>query len=54
MKERFGSLRCTDLLKTDISPELTPVAQEMGLTNRCDILIVNAIQRVEALLQEEA
>lgn len=54
VKERFGSVRCADLLKTELPPELSPAAQEMGLTNRCEIQIVNAIQRVEALLQEEA
>lgn len=53
-QEKFGHLRCAPLLKTEISPESSAVAQAMGLTNRCDIMIVNAIEQVEALLREEA
>ena len=51
-QSRFGSLRCAPLLQTEISPDSSKTAREMGLTNRCDIMIVNAVEMVEALLKE--
>lgn len=50
----YGDLRCAPLLKTEIGTQHSPAAQAMGLTNRCDIMIVSAIEQVEALLAEEA
>ena len=49
----FGDLRCAPLLKKNIAPESSPAAQAMGLTQRCDIIIVNAIEQVEAVLSQE-
>lgn len=50
--EQFGPLRCADLLKTKVLP--VGSAKEMGLTGRCDILIVTAVELVEQMLQEES
>lgn len=50
---KFGELRCRPLLKTEVKTgDHTPVAQEMDLTNRCDILIISAMEIVEEMLQE--
>ncbi|MDY3015349.1 MAG: C-GCAxxG-C-C family protein [Evtepia sp.] len=52
-QEKFGALRCAPLLKTKIQTgDHTPAAQEMELTNRCDILIITAVEIVEEMLQE--
>lgn len=49
----YGSLRCGPLLKTEIAPESSPAAQALGLTQRCDIIIANAVERVEEILAQE-
>lgn len=51
--EKFGALRCRDLLKSDfISNSTTPAAQSMGLTDHCNIMVVTAVEIVEEMLSE--
>lgn len=51
--EKFGALRCQDLLKRKFTPDgTTPAAQAMGLTGHCDIMIVTAVEIVEEMLAE--
>ena len=51
--EKFGAVRCHDLLKNKFVPnETTPAALRMGLTGHCRILIVTAIEVVEEMLAE--
>lgn len=52
--QRFHALRCHDLMKiTDCAASSsTPAAQRLGLTIRCDIMIVTAVELVEELLRE--
>ena len=53
--ERFGALRCKELLKNKFTPDdTTPAAKAMGLTGHCDIMIVTAVEIVEELLAERA
>lgn len=52
-QEKFGDLRCHPLLKREIQATgETPAAQELDLTNRCDILIVSAVEIVEEMRGE--
>lgn len=52
-QEKFGDLRCHPLLKREIqATEETPAAQELDLTNRCDILIVSAVEIIEKMRGE--
>ena len=54
-REKFGELRCRPLLKEDIQAgDHTPAAQCMGLTNRCDVLIISAMEILEEMRQERA
>ena len=51
--EKFGALRCQDLLKNKFAAdERTPAAKELGITNHCSIMIVTAIEIVEEMLNE--
>lgn len=51
--ERFGALRCRELLKNKFVPDdTTPAAKAMGLTGHCDIMIVTAVEIVEEMLAE--
>ena len=51
--ERFGALRCQDLLKLDFTPDdTTPAAKRLGLTHHCRIMIVTAVELAEAMLKE--
>ena len=53
--EKFGALRCKELLKNKFTPdETTPAAHHMGLTGHCDIMIVTAVELVEEMLAERA
>lgn len=53
--EKFGALRCHDLLQNQIVPEgNTLKAQQMGLTGHCDMMIVTAVEIVEEMLAERA
>lgn len=52
--ERFGHLRCQDLLKNKAQPteETAPAAMRLGVTGHCDIMIVTAVEIVEQMLSE--
>lgn len=53
--EKFGALRCRELLKNKFVPDdTTPAARDMGLTGHCDIMIVTAVEIVEEMLAERA
>ncbi len=52
-KERFGALRCRELLKAPIPPESVPAsAKALGLTGHCDNMILAAVELVEQILAE--
>ena len=52
-QEKFGDLRCRPLLKKTIEAnDNTPVSRDMGLTNRCDILIVTSVEILEDMIRE--
>lgn len=53
-EEKFGNLRCAPLLKTEIAPDQSAAAQDVGTTNRCEILILSAMEIVEEMLAERA
>ena len=53
--EIFSLSRCGDLLRARPGvSEKTPAAQRLGLTTHCDIMIVTAVELLEALLAEES
>ena len=53
--EKFGALRCRELLQNKFTPDdTTPAAKALGLTGHCDIMIVTAVEVVEELLAERA
>lgn len=52
--EKFGALRCQDLLSDPKAVGPTQAAAAMGLTGHCDIMIVTAVEIVEQILAEEA
>ena len=52
-QEKYGNLRCAPLLKTEITPDQCPAAQAVGTTNRCEILILSAMEIVEEILKEQ-
>ena len=52
-QEKFGDLRCRPLLKKTIEAnDDPPVSRDMGLTNRCDILIVTSVEILEDMIRE--
>ena len=52
--EKFGALRCRELLKNKFTPDdTTPAAKALGLTNHCDIMIITAVELVEEILAEQ-
>ena len=53
-KERFGYLRCQDLLANKTTAnEMTAAANALGLTKHCDIMVVTAAEIVEEMLAEQ-
>ena len=54
-REKFGALRCQELLKNKVEPtaELTPAAHALGIGGHCSIMIVTAVEIVEEMLQEQ-
>jgi len=49
----FHGLRCSDLItKKYVPDEKTPAAAEMGLSGHCAVMIVTAVEIVEAMLAE--
>ena len=54
-REKFGALRCEDLLKNPSKPsEATPAALRMGITGHCSMMIVTAVEIVEEILAERS
>ena len=56
-QERFGHLRCKDLLANAAgfeATEATPAAKAMGLTKHCEIMVVTAVEIVEQIIAERA
>ena len=52
-QERFGALRCQELLPLRFTPDdTTPAAKRMGLTHHCRIMIVTAVEIVEGMIAE--
>ena len=52
--QRFGALRCRDLLKNREGDEDgSPAARAMGLTGHCEIMVVAAVEILEELLAEQ-
>ena len=51
--EKFGALRCQDLLKNKFTPDdTTPAAKALGLTGHCAIMVVTAVEIVEEMLAD--
>jgi C_GCAxxG_C_C family probable redox protein len=52
--ERFGALRCQDLLKKKEQPSetVTPAAVRLGVTGHCSIMIATAVEILEEMLAE--
>lgn len=51
-REKFGALRCQELLKLKFTPDdTTPAAKELGITNHCTIMIVTALEIVEEMMK---
>lgn len=51
--QRFGALRCQELLQKKFTPDdTTPAARNMGLTGHCDIMIITAVELVEQMMEE--
>lgn len=51
--ETFGHTRCGDLLRARCSvSEQTTAAARMGLTAHCEIMVVTAVELLEALLRD--
>ncbi len=50
-----SSGRSAAVLKADIhADDNTPVARDMGLTNRCDVMIITAMEIVEEIRAQQA
>ena len=51
--EKFDALRCKELLQKKFAPdERTPAALRMGVTGHCTIMIVTAVEILQAMLAE--
>ena len=51
--ERFGALRCRELLKNRSSAEAeTGAAKRLGVTNHCTVMVVTAAEIIEEILAE--
>lgn len=50
--ERFGALRCRDLLRAEKEEPSEAVAQ-MGLKNHCAIMIASAVELADEMMKEE-
>ena len=49
--EKFGALRCQELLKTRTPAQAeTTAARKLGLTNHCAVMIATAVEIVEEML----
>ena len=53
-QEKFGAIRCQDLLQRKLSPEEIPAgAKALGLTGHCAIMVATAAEIVEEMLAEQ-
>lgn len=53
--EKFGAVRCHDLLQKKFIPDdTTPAAKALEVTHHCRIMIVTAVEIVEEMLAERA
>ena len=54
--QRFGALRCQDLLqnKVPLTEENAPAALRLGITGHCTVMIVTAVEIVEEMLAERS
>lgn len=50
--ERFGAVRCRDLLKNE-KEEASEAVRALGVTNHCGVMIATAAELVEEMLKEE-
>ena len=51
--EKFGALRCKELLQKKFAPdERTPAALRMGVEGHCTIMIVTAVEILQEMLAE--
>ena len=55
-EETFGRIHCGDLraARPGATEKKTPAAVRLGVTAHCDIMVVTAVEILEALLNEEA
>ena len=52
-EEKLGHTRCMDLLRSKLTAdERMPAAQRLGVERHCTILVVTAVEMLEAYLQE--
>lgn len=49
--ERFGALRCQDLLRAE-KEEPSDAVKALGLTNHCAVMIATAVELTEEILEE--
>ena len=50
--ERFGAVRCRELLKNE-KEEASDAVRALGITNHCGVMIATAVELVEELLEQE-
>lgn len=50
--ERFGALRCGELLQNKVVPQEGTAAHRLGVTGHCSIMIVTAVEVLEQMLAE--
>ena len=50
--ERFGALRCRELLKNE-KEESSDAVRALGITDHCGVMIASAVEILEELLSEE-
>ncbi len=50
--ERFGALRCRELLKNE-KEEPSEAVRALGITSHCGVMIASAVELVEEMLKEE-
>jgi len=50
--ERFGALRCRELLKNE-KEQASDAVRKLGLRNHCAVMIASAVEIVENMLREE-
>lgn len=51
-QEKYGALRCSELLKIELDPEACAAAKAIGTTKHCEVLILAAMELVEDMLAQ--